>query len=155
MKKRSSERIPVHIHATFVLSGKSYKGLIENVSEDGAGSSIVSSFEIRTDFALTNMFVELSFRDPAGVTIQLRTELIWFTKSGENNTVLNLGLRAVDPPPLYREFIQVLYQDALGRKTKKQLIAELMESRKRNAELEKLVNGLTPPDISVRKNEED
>ena len=146
IKKRHEERIPVHLHATIVLAGKSYQGLIQNLSVDGAGSSIISATEIQTDFLL-NSICEVSFQDASGQPINLRAELIWFSKSGQGDGVLDIGMRVNRPPSEYRKFIQELYEEALGKKTKDQLIGDLTESRRRISELEELVVKLIGPHI--------
>jgi len=107
MGKRRSTRVPVSLDTKIILAGKSYDGHITNVSEDGVGCSITSVLKAPEDF-IPIKIPELQFDLPSGRKVDLRCELAWFSGTAPDDSRLTIGLRVLEPPPHYREFISTL-----------------------------------------------
>ena len=155
MQRRRSERIAVHLNATFILAGNIYQGFITNVSVDGIGISITSVVEIKTEFAPIKI-LELQFEIPSGDSIHLQAELVWFSRTGENSTQLNLGLKLIAPPPQFKDFAKALYAERLNSTAREQLIAEVIASRQKISELESHLHESrqAQADVALVKDEE-
>lgn len=135
MRKRQSERIPLNLLAKIVLAGKPYDGTLVNVSEDGTGSAVTSVIEAQAEFIPVNN-IELHFQDPSGRTIDLNCELMWFSRSEVDSRKIAIGMMIINPPLAYKMFIKNLYETGLMEKSKEQLIIELLEARRKIADLE-------------------
>jgi len=135
MQRRRSERIPLNLPTKIKLGGKTYDGIIINVSEDGIGSSVTSVVEAQEEFIPAHN-IQLHFQDHSGKTIALNGELMWFSRSRPTDQHLAIGMTIIDPPLTYMMFIKTLYGAGLMEKSKEQLIAELLEARRKIADLE-------------------
>ncbi len=98
-----SRKIPVSLNAKIVSGGKTYAGLIENVSEYG----MISMIQISKDFT-PEKIIELNFQIPSGEILSLNCELIWFLRMPLCNKELTLGFEIINPPQKYKEFIITL-----------------------------------------------
>lgn len=107
MERRLSQRIPVTLDAYFSSGGKTYTGLIENVSREGVEYLMVSSIQATKDFKPEKM-IELYFQIPSGQTLNLNCEVKWLLKASQNDKLLTLGMKIIDPPQEYKEFINTL-----------------------------------------------
>ncbi|MBI5849386.1 MAG: PAS domain S-box protein [Nitrospirae bacterium] len=130
MQRRRSERIPLNLPAQILLGGKIYDGFIINVSKDGIGSAVTSVVEAPAGFVPVN-HVELHFQDPFGKNIDLACELAWFSRSDSDSRKITIGMRIINPPLMYKVFIRTLLDANLQKKSKEQLIAELLEARRK------------------------
>ncbi|MBI5634515.1 MAG: PAS domain S-box protein [Nitrospirae bacterium] len=135
MQRRRSERIPVNLPADVVLGGKTYDGIIINVSEDGIGSAVTSVVEAQAEFIPVNN-IQLHFQDPSGKAIDLVCELAWFSRSDTDSRKITIGMRILNPPLMYKVFIKTMYDINLKQKSKEQLIAALLDARRKIADLE-------------------
>ena len=107
MERRRCNRIPVILKAKVIIGDKTYAGFIENVSVEGIKYSITSFFQTTKDFT-PEMIIKLNFQNPSGETLNLNCELIWFSKISPNDTELTLGMKIIDPPQNYKEFVRTL-----------------------------------------------
>jgi hypothetical protein len=107
MRERSSRRMDVHIKAEIALNGKTYAGYVKNVSEKGLGYFIASSLPDPGMLAPLNT-VEMRFQAPSGQTYDLRCKIIWFSKTLPHGNTLILGMKIIDPPETYKEWIKKL-----------------------------------------------
>jgi PAS domain S-box-containing protein len=135
MIRRRSERIPLNLPADITLGGKLYKGIIVNVSEDGIGSAVTSVVEAPAEFIPVNN-IQLHFQDPSGKAIDLACELAWFSRSEVDSRKITIGMKIINPPLVYKVFIKKLYDENLKEKPKEQLIDDLLEARRKIADLE-------------------
>lgn len=135
MQRRRSERIPLNLPTKIFLGGKSYDGIIVNVSEDGSGSSITSVVDSQEEF-IPAYNIQLYFHDPSGRAIELVCELTWFSLSETDPGKLAIGMKILNPPLMYKVFINKLCDVNLKDKSKEQLITELLEARRKIAVLE-------------------
>lgn len=113
MNKRNSDRLPVNLKANITISNKAYSGLINNVSECGVGYLLVSLDYIADDVAPEKAII-VNFRTPSGLTLSLDCELKWFSKpqasAGRETSALTLGLKIVNPPQQYTEYVKTLQE---------------------------------------------
>jgi hypothetical protein len=116
MEKRRHRRIKLNLNAKIISQGHAYAGLTENVSEGGLEYLITSSFEVTENFALKKN-IDLLLQIPSGETLTLSCEVRWFLRPSVLNTTLTLGLKILNPPPPYKEFIHSLNTDGAVRTT--------------------------------------
>jgi hypothetical protein len=115
MERRLFKRIPLNLKAKIICDGKAYDGFIKNVSETGIGYLVTSSVHISSEFIPTKI-IELNFQIPLGETLNLICEIIWFLRTSPDAKILTLGMRIIDPPPAYKEFIKNLKPEDIGEK---------------------------------------
>jgi hypothetical protein len=114
MERRQYKRIAINLTAEIISQGQTWTGQIENVSEGGLEYLLTSSFKISMDFALKKI-IDLHLHLKEGETLKLRCEVRWFLRPSVPNNILTLGLKILDPPPSYREFIDSLLQGSSKR----------------------------------------
>ncbi len=113
MERRSSDRIPFRLNAEIKSGGKTYAGLIENVSEGGIEYLMTSMIEVSKDF-IPERLIEVNFKIPSDELISLSCIVEWFLKSESGDGNLVLGMRIINPPSAYKEWINKLYIDCGG-----------------------------------------
>ena len=121
--------------AEILLGGKAYAGTIVNVSADGTGSAVTLVIDTTENFIPVN-HIQLHFQDPSGKAIDLNCELEWFSRSESDAHKIAIGMSIVNPSQMYEMFVKKLYDDSLMERSKEQLIAELLEARRKIADLE-------------------
>jgi hypothetical protein len=99
MEKRRHRRIPLNLSAKIISQGHAYDGLTENVSEGGL------------EYLITSLQI------PSGETLTLSCEVRWFLRPSVLNTTLTLGLKILNPPDPYKEFIHSLKTDDVAQTT--------------------------------------
>lgn len=105
LEKRQRRRFAISLHAKVLIGGKTYEGVIGNVSEEGVGSTITTFIKTDKDFHPQKV-IALTFQLPSGAAINLSCEVRWFLKPPENSSTLMLGLKILDPPAEYTEWLQ-------------------------------------------------
>ena len=135
MQRRRAERIPLNLPTKILMGGKTYDGIIVNVSEDGIGSSVTSVVDAHEEFIPVNN-IHLHFQDTTGKAIDLFCELAWFSRSEDDSRRITIGMKIINSPVMYKVFIQTLYDANLKDKSKERLIADLLVARKKIADLE-------------------
>ncbi len=114
MVKRRAERKKVFVETNFTSGGRSYTGVIENVSEYGVYMK-TSLTKTAIDF-LPATTIELKFCIPSGETINLSCEIIWLYSKKiqhprlENGFAFenNIGMQNKTSPPEYEKFVMNL-----------------------------------------------
>jgi hypothetical protein len=107
MEKRSSKRKSINLKANIIIDGNTYNGFIKNVSESGIGYLITSSIHISKDFTPVKK-IKLNFQIPANEDMTLLCEVIWFLRTSSDAEILTLGMKIIDPPQQYAEWIKNL-----------------------------------------------
>lgn len=153
MQRRQSERIPLNLPAKLFLGGKPYDGTIVNVSEDGIGSAVTSVVEASAEFMPINN-IQLHFQDPSGTAIDLVCELAWFSRNEINLQEITIGMKIINPPLMYKVFIKKLYDANLKEKSKERLIADILEARRKIADLQTRIAELSREDKGMLKRED-
>lgn len=111
MERRRVERKTVNLNTEFVSGGKSYTGVIGNVSVNGI---YIKSSPTKTamDF-LPTAILELKLQIASDETINLQCEIIWlYSKKIQNPRLKNksvlendIGMEIKNAPPAYEEFV--------------------------------------------------
>ena len=110
MERRQHKRIYIDLEAKIISDEKPYHGSIENVSESGIRYLIKSSIHDKDKFT-GNEVLELYFRTASDETMKLKCETIW-TKIGVfTGEKISLGMKIIDPPAEYIDWIKSLYRD--------------------------------------------
>ncbi|UCD35535.1 MAG: PilZ domain-containing protein [Nitrospiraceae bacterium] len=105
MNKRRHKRFIITLNAQVVIGEKTYDGIISNVSEEGVSSTITTY--IKTDDAFSpQKKIRLIFELPTGDLVELECEIRWYLRPQEKGKNLMLGLYIMEPPVIYREWIQ-------------------------------------------------
>ncbi len=112
IERRLSKRISAYINANVFSGGKTYDGSIENVSEEGVEYLMTSLIEAPKNFTPEKIIV-LNFQIPSGETLNLYCEVKWFLRTPPFNKKLTLGMKIIDPPPTYKEFVKTLTADKI------------------------------------------
>ena len=105
MEQRRFKRIPLILDAKIMSHNGSYEGYTENASIEGFKYLIRSLVSKSSDFVIGNK-IELVFKLPDGDNLDLTCEIIWVSESSAANERISLGLKIIDPPPKYREFLE-------------------------------------------------
>jgi hypothetical protein len=100
--------IPVDINAKLISNGKSYEGMIGNLSENGAF--------VETDItgAVTHFMprkkLELKFHVSSKKTITVNGEVVWLhaEKNASNGLTSSISLEITDSSHAYKKFLKTL-----------------------------------------------
>jgi hypothetical protein len=104
MGQRGNKRFILTLHADVIIGEKTYKGVIGNVSEEGISSTITTFIKTDEEFQ-PHKGIRLDFQLPSGVEVKLNCEIRWFLKTPDKNTGLILGLFILEPPQVYKDWI--------------------------------------------------
>lgn len=105
IKKRQHKRFPVTINAKIISDGKSYEGMIGNVSEEGIMHTITTFVQTTKGFT-PKKIIKLNFKIPLGETVHLNGEVMWFLCPSSEKKSLIIGVKIIDPPSQYIEWIK-------------------------------------------------
>jgi hypothetical protein len=99
-------------YAGFMHDEKSYVGFIHNVSEEGLAFETYD-FEPTLRELSPKKVIKLTVRIPSGETLNLNCEIIWSSRHSplrlfQNYTTHRIGMRIIDPPSKYREYVKAL-----------------------------------------------
>lgn len=105
MEKRTSKRISDSLDAEITLDGVNFSGIIMNYSEEGLFLVSATLYEVDDIDEKTEMEVRGTL--PSEAKVNLRCEVKWFNKKDSPFGVsLNMGMKILDPPEEYTEFIR-------------------------------------------------
>ncbi len=94
--KRVAKRITAGYKAEITFEGKTYQGVIENLSETGASITIVSQ---EKDLGLTpGKELKLKFEMQPDEILTLNCTIRWSTKLPPHGLINGIGLEIADPP---------------------------------------------------------
>jgi hypothetical protein len=99
-------------YAGFVHNEKNYVGFIHNVSEEGLAFEIYD-FEPMLKELSPKRIIKLTVRIPSGEMLNLNCEIVWSSIDShsrllQNYTTHKMGMRIIDPPSKYREYVKSL-----------------------------------------------
>lgn len=108
MKKLVSPRIPVYIQAELHAGGKSYSGIIGNLSHSGVFIEIDPG-KSAAPF-LPRKLVDLVFVGNSGKKIRIHCEIIWLyaKRISSRDISISAGLEINKPPTSYKNFFKSL-----------------------------------------------
>jgi len=105
MENRACERISDSLDAEITLDGVNYSGIIMNYSDEGLFLVSATVYEIDEVDEKTEMEIRCTL--PSEEEVSLRCEVKWSNKKDSPYGVsLNLGMKILDPPEKYMEFIR-------------------------------------------------
>lgn len=104
MERRKQKRLPVTLNAKIVSDGKSYEGIIGNVSESGLAYTMTTFIKTTEEFVPKGM-METIVRIPSGDKLCLSCEVRWFLKPSPDRSSIIIGMELVDPPREYTEWV--------------------------------------------------
>jgi hypothetical protein len=115
MKKIFTERVRVNLSGNISSGGKTYEGLIENVSTEGMEYLMSSSIKVSKDF-IPEKTMEVNFETPSGSKLNLTCDVICFLRPETENKKIVFGMKILEPPPQYVEFIDTLNPGDVNKK---------------------------------------
>lgn len=113
MERRHLKRLYLHMKARIVLDEKEYDGYIENISENGIGYLLSASFKPR-DELLSDKISELIVDIPPDTTVRLKCTVMWTKKGVFSSTTIGLGMKVINPPQEYIDWIKKERADNAG-----------------------------------------
>jgi hypothetical protein len=117
MQRMFTDKIRVNLNGNIYSGGKKYAGMIEYVSDGGMEFMISSSIKVPRNYTPPQI-IQLSFRTPRGSSLNLTCNVLCFLRSEPEDKILTLGMKVLNPPPQYMEFIDALRPGELLRKWK-------------------------------------
>jgi hypothetical protein len=105
VERRKHKRRYFDVKARITLADKTFDGYISNVSESGIGYLITSSVMLKGDVPPYEI-IELSFETPEGKLMELQCEVRWSQKGFYSGKTTSLGMKIIDPPPVYLEWLK-------------------------------------------------
>jgi len=96
MERRLFKRIAFGVKAEIIHNGKSFQGVIEDLSETGA-NIITDPIEDASGF-VRGTEIELTFRPLDDDIIALNCRIQWIQKAYPNSQIYKIGMVLVNPP---------------------------------------------------------
>jgi hypothetical protein len=108
LEKRRHIRVDYRADAEIIFGDRSYRGIIENISESGIFKVAFPEKEI-VDL-IPGSALAVKFKGPSGNLFDLRCEIKWLRIYTVSPFALkyNLGIEIVNAPQEYREFVEQL-----------------------------------------------
>ena len=107
MEKRQSKRVIYNVDAMLVSRSLNFKGKIQNCADDGICIHIHEDQNVCQ--LLNGMLFEVELTLLSGASIDLRGEVIRTHRQTDNELVNMVGMKIIDGPPEYREFLKTLH----------------------------------------------
>ena len=105
MEKRSSERKSESLDAEITIDGVKYSAIIMNYSEEGLFLLSATLYEVDAVDERSELIVRCIL--PSDEVLDLNCEVKWSNKKDSPYGVaLNMGMKILDPPEKYTEFIR-------------------------------------------------
>lgn len=107
VRRKQHKRITVHLEAEIIIGGKSYAGVIENMSECGI---CISTSLSEIVMIIPETTLEVKFKS-TGEEINLQCKAVWvLIKKIPSGLRYKMGLGIIESPfPEYKEFIKTLF----------------------------------------------
>jgi len=115
MQRMFSDKIRVHLNGNIYSGGDTFPGMVEYVCDESMEYMIGSSVEASGNF-IPSPIIQLHFLSPSGSTFDLTCNVICFQRSQPGDNTLTMGMKVLNPPPHYMEFIDTLKPGDLSRK---------------------------------------
>ena len=96
MEKRHVDRINGGFETEIIYEGRSYKGIIDDLSENGVMVTTLPA-EIEVDF-IPGSSVDLKFQPHPGETLVLKCRIKWSDKVSPHGLKHRIGMEVIDPP---------------------------------------------------------
>ena len=115
MHRIFTDKLRVNLNGNIYSEGKTYAGNIEYISNEGMEYIISSLIKVAKDFTPPKI-MQLSFLTPLGSSLNLTCNVICFSRSEPEDKTLTIGMKVLNPPPQYMEFIDTLKPGDLLKK---------------------------------------
>jgi hypothetical protein len=109
------DKFRVNLNGNIYSGGKTYAGNIEYISNEDMGYIISFLIKVAKDFTPPQT-MQLSFLTPLGSSLNLTCNVICFLRSEPEDKTLTMGMKVLNPPPQYTEFIDTLKPGDLLKK---------------------------------------
>jgi hypothetical protein len=106
MEKRRFTRYFTFLQSVIISEGKSYASSVENVSEEGLACKM-STFAQALIGLFPDKLIKLIISTPTGDTINLNCKIKWGVVPC-NDEKLCMGMKIIDPPEKYKEYVKTL-----------------------------------------------
>lgn len=106
MKKRVNRRVPVALECELVSGDVHYPAFIENISQDGLFIRIAYINE-KINIAPGEQ-LKLKIRITSGEIVNVYCSEVWSEKNAPSSQIQISGMKIIDPPEKYREFLSSL-----------------------------------------------
>jgi hypothetical protein len=101
------DKIRVNLNSNIYSGGKTYAGIIEYISNEGMEYMISSSIKVSKDYTPPQK-IQLNFLTPLGSALNLTCNVICFLRSESEDNTLTMGMKVLNPPQQYMEFLETL-----------------------------------------------
>lgn len=113
-QKQRFQRYTIRLMSLISSNGKHYAGFVHNVSEEGLAFEAYAFAPIFKEL-LPCKTVNLIVKMPSGEILNLTCEIIWSSEHSplpwpliQNYKTLIMGMRIIDPPATYREYVKTM-----------------------------------------------
>lgn len=103
--RRRHKRFPVHLNARIHIGSRHYDGIVGNISEEGLAYTITTFLQTDKGF-VPNGEITITINIPSGGKLNLRCEIRWFLKPSEKGKSLLMGMKIIEPPSKYKDWIK-------------------------------------------------
>ena len=115
--KRSSERFSVNLNSVITSGLRNYLGFIENVSEEGLAYIRVErdTFNLTLKEFTPEKIINIILVVADGETLNLNCQIKWSSLLSspwplpQDYPTLGLGMKIINPPKKYREYLETLH----------------------------------------------
>ncbi len=98
MERRRSKRIFASFNTELTSGGKSYTGIIENLSENGVGVYMETAPTKNTIDCTPGTTLQLKFQPISGETLYLHCKVKWSHKTPPHGLTNSIGMEIIEPP---------------------------------------------------------
>jgi hypothetical protein len=115
--KKRSERFSVNLNSVITSGFRNYLGFIENVSEEGLAYIRVErdTFNLTLKEFTPEKIINIILVVADGETLNLNCQIKWSSLLSspwplpQDYPTLGLGMKIIDPPKKYREYLETLH----------------------------------------------
>ena len=115
-QKQQFKRYNVNLVSIVSSDATSYAGFIKNASEEGLAYETYS-FASTLKKLSAKKLIDLMLKMPSGETLNFNCEIKWSSLLASpwplplNYSTINMGMKIIDPPLQYREYVKTLQHD--------------------------------------------
>jgi len=107
MQRMFPDKIRVNLNGHIYSGGNTYAGIIEYISNEGMEYTLCSSIKVSKDFTPPQI-IQLNFLTPLGSSFNLTCNVLCFLRPESEDKTLTMGMKVLNPPRQYMEFIETL-----------------------------------------------
>jgi hypothetical protein len=115
MQRMFRDKIRVNLNGNIYSGDKTFAGIIEYISNEGMEYILSSSIKVSKDYTPPQI-IQLNFLTPIGSSLNLTCNVICFLRSEPEDNTLTMGMKVLNPPPQYLEFMETIKPGDLLKK---------------------------------------